>query len=197
MSTQLDLTHHLLIAMPAMGDAYFAKSVVYVLQHDADGSFGLIINKPVAMTLKDLVSSDVLDQANELEGQVSLGDNQDAPVFFGGPVSKEQGFVLHGKPEGWQNTLSNGALAVTTSIDILQAMTLSGQRPVPDHKLITVGYSGWGPDQLAYEMRQNAWLSVEADNDIVFHSDPYQKYDLALKKLGIDPAMMSSAAGRA
>lgn len=183
--SQLNLTDHFLIAMPAMGDPYFAKSLVYLLHHDEEGTFGVIVNKPVATQLTELIPN----LSDELERGLA-----DQSAFFGGPVSKEQGFVLHTEPFEWEQSMHSDSAAITSSLDVLEAIA---QHRGPEHFLLTLGYSGWGPQQLEEEIRANAWLPVAADREILFHTDPYKKYDLALKKLGIDPAMMSSSGGNA
>ncbi len=173
--------------MPAMQDAYFSKAVVYLLQHDSEGAFGLIINKPLATDLADLVQA---QDDSSLDTKVFEGQQ----AVFGGPVNKEHGFVLHTAPFTWAHCLKNNHFAVTTSGDILEAIC---QRFGPENYLVSLGYSGWGPGQLEQEIKQNSWLTVEADRELLFGTDPYDKYELAIKKLGINPEMFTGEPGRA
>lgn len=168
------LSHHLLIAMPQLTDAYFAQSVVYLVRHDQDGAMGLIINKPVAMTLTEL-----LDNGDVPHADVSAAP----PLVFGGPVMRERGFVLHAMHGGWDSTLNNEVWGVTTSKDILHALA---QQQGPEQYQICLGYAGWDAGQLEDELAQNAWLVVAADAELVFEAPPYERYQRALERLGID-----------
>lgn len=177
---QHPLTHHLLAAMPLMQDAFFARSVVYIVQHDEDGAMGVIINKPVAMTQTELFRNLDID---------GPGLQQAPPLVFGGPVMRERGFVLHGDTGDWESTVNNDHWGITTSRDILEAIA---QGSGHDRYQICLGYSGWGAGQLEEELAANAWLTVPARAGLVFDCAPYERYDAALNELGIDPAMLSS-----
>jgi len=184
----VDLSGKLLIAMPGMGDPRFEKSVIFMCAHSADGSMGLIINKPAS----DLRLKDLLKQLD-----ISPGDQSDGmPVHFGGPVEHGRGFVLH----SGEYMIPNSTLRVddrfgmTATLDILQAMAEGGG---PERRILALGYAGWGSGQLEEEIQRNGWLTCEALPDIVFSTDDEGKWVAALASLGIDPIMLSPQAGRA
>ena len=192
----MNLTHHFLIAMPGMEDASFARSVVYLCEHSERGALGLIINKPTDISLKGLF--DKVD--------LSLGrdDLSDAPVFLGGPVQTERGFVLHESLHGPCDTPEEstyaatmvipGGLEMTTSKDVLEALaTGAGPRRV----LVTLGYAAWGEGQLESELAENSWLTVGADVSVIFDTPVEQRYDTALGLLGLEAWRLSPGAGHA
>ncbi len=192
----INLTHHFLIAMPGLQDQMFARSVVYLCEHSARGALGIVINKPSDITLKNLF--DKVDLPLERADLVS------APVFQGGPVSTERGFVLHeavftdvDKPEEtvYASTMTiPGGLEMTTSKDVLEALsTGAGPRKV----LVSLGYSSWGEGQLESELGENSWLTVGADQAIIFDTPIEQRYDKALALLGLQAWMLTSEAGHA
>jgi len=188
---RIDLTNQFLIAMPGMADDTFAGAVVYLCEHTDKGALGLVINKPIDIKLKNLFEK--VDLALERE------DLADEPVYFGGPVQTERGFVLHEKvgTEGspYNSTLEiPGGLEMTTSKDVLEAMSAGGG---PRKVLVTLGYSGWGAGQLEDEIGRNGWLTVQADPQIIFDTPVEQRYERALRLLGIDPRMLSQDAGHA
>jgi putative transcriptional regulator len=195
-SASINLTNHFLIAMPGLDDAIFAKSVVYVCEHSPRGALGLVINKP----------SDIKMEA--LFGKVDLPllrhDLTDSPVFQGGPVQVERGFVLHeplfvqgAKPEEalYASTMTiPGGLEMTTSKDVLEALSSgSGPRKV----LVSLGYSAWSEGQLETELGENSWLTVDADQAVIFDTPVEQRYDRALALLGLQSWMLSTQAGHA
>lgn len=183
----IDLTHHFLIAMPNMADPYFAKSLTYLCEHNDQGALGVVINRPIDMTLHALferLSLKLQDRA--------LGD---APIYFGGPVQTDRGFVLHAPPGGWQSTLRvRDVLGLTTSKDILEAV---GRGEGPQRMLVTLGYAGWSPGQLEHELSQNAWLTVEARDAIIFDLPAEERLPAAMELLGIDYARLADQAGHA
>ena len=187
----LDLTGKLLVAMPGMEDSRFARSVVCLCAHSDEGAMGLILNKP----LPDLRLPALLDHL-DLLAETGSQDPPDAPVHFGGPVEHGRGFVLH-SPD---YTCGNATLRVTPQIsmtgtvDILQDM-LRGQGPARAHMML--GYAGWAPGQLEAEMLANGWLSVDATATLVFDTPPPAQWEAALRAIGVDPVMLSAAAGRA
>lgn len=185
---EIDLTGKLLIAMPAMSDPRFAQSVVFVCAYSAEGAMGLIINKPA----NGLRLNDLLDQLDISRSQ----DAKDLPVHFGGPVENGRGFVLHdGSHRSSISTLDvNDRFGMTATLDILEDIA-SGQGP--KHSLVALGYAGWGPGQLEAEISQNAWLTVEADPDLVFAPQDDSKWEAALNKLGVSSVTLSSEAGHA
>ncbi len=183
----LSLTNHFLIAMPTMEDPYFAKSLVFVAEHNDEGALGVIVNRPIDMNLATLFR-----KIDVPLGEGALGD---LPVLFGGPVQTDRGFVLHRPLGTWQSTLVvSQDIGLTTSRDVLQSLGLVGS---PDDMVVTLGYSGWGAGQLEHELTQNAWLTVPADPRILFELPHEQKLASALHLLGIDPANLSRHAGHA
>ena len=191
----INLTHHFLIAMPGMRDAGFAGSVVYLCEHTDKGALGLVINKPADLTLTELFK--------KIELPLDRADLSAAPVFQGGPVHPERGFVLHdavvaegqGDDAIFASTLTiPGGLEMTTSRDVLEAIANGGG---PRRVLVTLGYASWGEGQLESELGKNAWLTVAADADVVFDTPPEQRYDKALGLLGLQTWMLSPDAGHA
>ena len=182
------LTGQLLIAMPQMLDPRFARSVIYLCAHSgAAGAMGLIINKLLgSLTMGELFAQ--LDIAPS-------GPAGSRPVYFGGPVEAGRGFVLHTADYREEATLHvDGNIAITATLDVLRAI---GKGQGPRQSLFALGYAGWAPGQLDAEIQANGWLSVAADDEIVFGSDPDEKWRRALAKLGIDLSMLSSDAGHA
>lgn len=185
---EMDLTGHLLIAMPGMGDPRFAKSVVFICAHSSEGAMGLIINKPNT----DLTFQGLLGQ---LDMTVDL-DQQDRAIYFGGPVEHGRGFVLH-SPE-FQSAISTldigDDFAMTATLDILEELG-AGRGPL--RAITALGYAGWGPGQLEGEISQNGWLTCEASPDLVFDVADDDKWSAALKVLGVDALVLSASAGHA
>ena len=190
-SEPINLTNQFLIAMPGMVDEAFAGAVVYLCEHSEKGALGLMINKPVDIRLRNLFEKVDLTLASD-----DLGEQ---PVFYGGPVQTERGFVLHerlGEDGGHYNSTLQiqGGLEMTTSKDVLEAMALGNG---PRRVLVTLGYSGWAAGQLEDEISKNGWINVEAEPGIIFDTPVDQRYDKALSLLGIDAGMLSSDAGHA
>ncbi len=192
----INLTNHFLIAMPGMEDDTFARSVVYVCEHSERGALGLIINKPGDINLADLFQKVDLPLARQ--------DLSVQPVFHGGPLQTERGFVLHDPvlAEGlepdqsvYASTLAvPGGLEMTTSKDVLEALSSGGG---PRRVLVTLGYSSWGEGQLESEIARNSWLTVDADANVVFDAPVSERYDLALRLLGLEAWMLAPDAGHA
>ena len=188
---RIDLTNQFLIAMPGMRDDNFARSVVYLCEHNENGALGLVINKPIDIKLKNLFQ--------KVDLNLNSGALAEQPVYFGGPVQTERGFVLHDKrPEDqtpYNSTLSvPGGLAMTTSRDVLEALA---EGLGPHRVLVTLGYSGWQAGQLEDELGRNGWLTVDADPAVIFDTPIEKRYDRALSLLGFDPLMLSQEAGHA
>ena len=188
----INLTHHFLIAMPALEDETFAKSVVYMCEHTERGALGLVINRPSDILLKGLFEK--VDLALRREDLV------DTPVFQGGPVQTERGFVLHepmipGAEAVYASTMTiPGGLEMTTSKDVLEALsTGAGPRKV----FVSLGYSAWGEGQLESEIGDNSWLTVPADLGVIFDTPVADRYDQALLLLGLQSWMLSPVAGHA
>lgn len=181
------LTGQLLVAMPQMRDPRFARSVIYMCAHSADGAMGLVVNRRVgAITFDDLLQ------------QLSIGPNRrndEIRVHFGGPVEQGRGFVLHSSDYQQAGTLRvDDHVALTATLDILKEMAAGGG---PRRSLLALGYAGWGPGQLDAEIQANGWLSVAADEDLVFDDNLEQKWQRAIGKIGIDFSMLSGDAGHA
>jgi putative transcriptional regulator len=191
-ASRINLTNQFLIAMPGMADPTFAGSVVYLCEHTEKGALGLVINKPVDIKLKNLFE--------KVELQLHRDDIADTPVYFGGPVQTERGFVLHERQSDaaspYNSTLSiaGGSLDMTTSKDVLEALADGAG---PKKLLVTLGYSGWGAGQLEDEISRNGWLTVDADPAVIFDTPIEQRYEKAVSLLGIDPHMLSQEAGHA
>lgn len=195
-SAPINLTHHFLIAMPGLEDEAFAKSVVYLCEHSERGALGLVINKPSDINLKNLF--------DKVELPLRREDLSNTPVFQGGPVQTERGFVLHepiftGEATPNESVYAStmtipGGLEMTTSKDVLEALsTGAGPRKV----LVSLGYSAWGEGQLESELAENSWLTVGADVSVIFDTPVEQRYDRALKLLGLEAWMLSPDAGHA
>src|ERR1051325_7951170 len=185
--SSINLTHHFLIAMPSMADPYFAKTLTYICEHNDQGALGLVVNRPIDMTLQALFE----------RLSLSLSDIvlSEAPIFFGGPVQTDRGFVLHEPIGNWQSTLAvRQAIGLTTSKDILEA---GGRGEGPKRMLVTLGYAGWSPGQLEQELSQNAWLTVEAKDAILFDIPAEERLPKAMELLGLDFARLQDAAGHA
>lgn len=191
-----NLTNHFLIAMPGLHDPLFEHSVVYLCEHSQRGALGLVINKPCEIDLKGLFG--------KVDLPLTRPDLQKAPVFYGGPVQTERGFVLHeatfsdkDQPEHpvYASTMViPGGLEMTTSRDVLEAIsTGSGPRKV----LISLGYAAWGEGQLESELGENSWLTVEADTRLIFETPVAERYAQALKLLGLEAWMLSPDVGHA
>ncbi|GCL63577.1 YqgE/AlgH family protein [Pseudaquabacterium pictum] len=187
---RMNLTNQFLIAMPGMGDDTFSGAVVYLCEHNENGALGLVINKPIDIKLKNLFQKvDLSLDSQELAEQ---------PVFYGGPVQTERGFVLHeklGDEPVYSSTLSiPGGLEMTTSKDVLEALSHGAG---PRRLLVTLGYSGWAAGQLEDELGRNGWLTVDAVPEIIFDTPVAERYDRAVSLLGFDPRMLSQEAGHA
>lgn len=183
----VNLTDHFLIAMPAMDDPYFSKSLIYIAEHNEQGALGIIVNRPINMNLATLFE--------KIEVPFESPDLGNLPVFFGGPVQTDRGFVLHRPVGAWQSTLAvNHEVGLTSSRDVLQAVARDGQ---PHEIMVSLGYSGWGAGQLEHELAQNAWLTVPADPAILFELPYEERLPSAMEKLGIDFTNLSEKAGHA
>ncbi|HHI76455.1 MAG TPA: YqgE/AlgH family protein [Gammaproteobacteria bacterium] len=183
-----NLTNHLLIAMPSLADPNFSHTVTYLCEHNENGAMGIVINRPI-----DIKVGEVLEQM-----QIPVGADAPVaqlPVFLGGPVEEQRGFVLHSSDSRWESTLRiNDQVSVTTSRDILEAMA-RGEGPA--HALVALGYAGWGPGQLEQEILDNSWLSAPADQAILFELPPAKRWEAAAKLLGVDLDLLSTDAGHA
>jgi len=179
------LTNHFLIAMPTLGDPNFFQTVTYVCMHNEEGAMGIVINRPLDVDL-----GDVLEHMN-----IEANDQRATrmPIFDGGPVQRERGFVIHQPVGQWDAMLSiNNNLGIATSRDIISAIA-NGQGP--SNALIALGYAGWTAGQLEQEMADNAWLSTPADYSVIFQTTPEQRWHAAAASMGIDLTLLSSQVG--
>jgi putative transcriptional regulator len=207
-SASINLTHHFLIAMPSLEDETFAKSVVYVCEHSERGAMGLVINKPSELSMEGLFE--------KVDLPLHRQDLMNAPVLQGGPVHTERGFVLHDalwshetasestdeaealsavsdKESVYASTMTiPGGLEMTTSKDVLEALSTGAG---PKRVLISLGYSAWGEGQLESELAENSWLTVGADMAVIFDTPVEQRYERAMKLLGLEPWMLSNEVG--
>lgn len=186
-STIAYLKHHFLIAMPHMADPRFAQALIYLIEYNQEGAMGLVINRPSGLNLADIIE--------QLRPDVPASTlDQHLPVFAGGPVQTDRGFVLHPADRQFQATLGLGELGMTTSQDVLFSIA-DGQGP--ERHLIALGYAGWGAGQLEAELAQNAWLSCPAQPQILFDLPHDQRLDAAAASLGIHLSQLSSQVGHA
>lgn len=170
-----------------MLDPSFAGSLVYLCEHSSKGAMGLIVNKATDMGIDELL--------DRIDLKVTADTSGCMPVMAGGPVAAERGFVLHTNDKVWNSSLVvNERIALTTSLDILEAVA---DGKAPQRWLITLGYAGWSEGQLEQELAANAWMTVAADEHILFEMPLPERFAGAYHLLGIDPLMLSGAAGHA
>ena len=182
-----NFTHHFLIAMPAMADPRFSRTLTYVCEHNEDGALGIVVNKTTDMTLSSL-----FEQIDVPLSDVAL---KRTPVHYGGPVQVDRGFVLHRPLGNWQSTLAvDDEVGLTTSKDVLEAVARGeGPRDV----IVSLGYAGWSAGPLEQEIAQNAWLTVAATPDVLFETSVDERLPAAMRLLGIDFSRLSDAVGHA
>jgi putative transcriptional regulator len=181
------LEGQLLVATPQVKGDMFAQSVIYLFVHNEEGAMGLVLNKP----LDQIQTSEVLDQLGIEAGP----QMRPLPVLHGGPVEEQRGFLLHSGDYASDTSLrAENGLSVTASAAILKAIA---QGRGPHHRLLLLGYAGWGAGQLEAEMEQNSWISVPATPELVFHEEPDELWSLAAGSLGIDMGRFSPTAGHA
>lgn len=178
------LRHHFLVASPYLEDPRFHGAVIYLCEHSDDGALGLMINHPL-----DIHLGEILEQLDMEGGELDL------PVFSGGPVQPERGFVLHSPGTTWHNTAQvTDDVMLTTSRDILEGI---GCDEGPDEFLVALGYAGWGEGQLDSELGSNSWLTCPANTDILFRTPWDKRYEAVLKLIGIDLNQLSESIGHA
>lgn len=192
-STYLD--GQLLVAMPGMMDERFARAVIFICAHSSEGAMGIILNRPAAnVTMPDLlVQLEIVPELERIRLPQKVGNMQ---VLMGGPVETSRGFVLH-SPDFHlaQSTLPiDDGICLTATIDILRAIA-AGRGP--ENAVLALGYAGWGAGQLEMELQANGWLNTPADAEIVFNTAADVRYEMALRRIGIEPAMLSMEAGHA
>ena len=183
------LTKHLLVAMPALHDPNFSRTVTLICEHNQHGAMGIVVNQPITLCVEELISYldvDIDDQ--------QLSPQRD-PVYAGGPVHANRGFVLHDSDREWKSTYTiDEDLKLTTSEDILLDIS---RGTGPDNAIVALGYAGWGPGQLEQELAENAWLTVPYQAKIIFDTPVEKRWQTAASRLGIDVHLISNEAGHA
>lgn len=185
--SSVNLTDHFLIAMPAMVDRYFAKTLTYVCEHNDQGALGIVVNRPIDVSLAGLME--------QVSIAVTASGLDAVALHFGGPVQVDRGFVLHRPLGAWGSTLKvTTEIGLTTSKDVLEAIARGDG---PAELIVTLGYAGWAPGQLEHELAQNAWLTVGAAPSIIFELPAERRLTAAMTLLGVDYATLGDTAGHA
>ncbi|MGI9212248.1 MAG: YqgE/AlgH family protein [Methylococcaceae bacterium] len=180
-----NLTNQFLVAMPGLNDPVFSKTVTYLCQHTNDGALGIMVNRPSEMTLTDILSQMNIEVGDRLAHSI--------PVYLGGPVHPERGFVLHEPTGQWDSTLViSPEVSLTTSRDILEALSVGDG---PQRVLIALGYVGWSQGQLEAEIAENAWLNTPASTTVLFEQPSSQRWKAAAGLLGININLLTTQAG--
>lgn len=183
----MDLRNQFLLAMPTLADPNFQRTLTYVCDHSEHGAMGLVVNRPMAVTVGEIL--------RHLEIEPAPGVALQTPVHYGGPVESERGFLLHSPPGEWDGSIPlTHELALTTSRDILEAIA---RNEGPRRMLLMLGYSGWAPGQLEQEITDNAWLSCQAATDILFETPAEERLAAAAARMGIDLSQLTSETGHA
>ncbi|NTS77836.1 YqgE/AlgH family protein [Catenovulum sp. SM1970] len=182
------LQNHFLIATSALKDGYFERSVTYICEHNEDGAMGLVINQPLEISVPELLKK------IEIPTEDKVFEKR-APVYAGGPLSTEKGFVLHRTELGWRQSVNlSKNIMLTTSKDILEQM---GTDLGPKDYLLTLGYAGWSAGQLEEELKENAWLTLAANEAIMFDTPIHMRWEAATALLGFNPWQLTSEIGHA
>ncbi|RPH26097.1 YqgE/AlgH family protein [Buttiauxella warmboldiae] len=187
----MNLQHHFLIAMPALQDPLFKRAVVYICEHNDEGAMGIIINKP----LENLQVDGVLEKLKIKPEPRDAAIRLDKPVFIGGPLAEDRGFILHSPPNRFASSIRiSDQTVITTSRDVLETLGTAQQ---PEDVIVALGYSSWEKGQLEQEILDNAWLTAPADAAVLFHTPISERWREAAKLIGIDIYNMPSEAGHA
>jgi len=183
----VNLTHHFLLSMPQMRDSRFEQSLIYILEHDAEGAWGVVINQTLDMTLHEVFSQLNISPVND--------HCAEDIILKGGPVDTQHGLVLHLPEISFESTRHfDGGVSLSSSRDVLEALA-AGQEP--EHRLVLLGHAGWGPGQLEDEVADNAWLTCEADLDIIFNTPVSQMRSAVAGLLGVDLNQIVGQSGHA
>lgn len=186
-----NLQNHFLVAMPTLQDPLFKKSVVYICEHNHTGAMGIIINKPIAQYTIDSILKNLKIISSNRDPSILLNN----PVFSGGPLLDDRGFIVHTAKKGFNSSVNiSQTTMITTSQDILETLGTPNQ---PQNILIALGYSGWAQEQLEYELMENNWIIVPANEKILFHTPIVARWDNTLKILGIDICNITYNTGKA
>ena len=187
MNSGTNLTNHFLIAMPALQDSNFFHSVTYICEHSDDGAMGIVLNRPSDLQLLDLLA--------QLEIDKSFPESCQQPIYIGGPVQIDRGFVLHSQEKRWESTVAiSEQIGITTSRDILQSIA-TGEGP--EKSLIALGYAGWAAGQLEAELKANAWLNGPGDLYALLDLPAERRWDAAARLLGVDLNLLCGDSGHA
>lgn len=179
------LNNQFIIAMPNLADPNFFHTVAYLCQHNEDGALGIVINRPMEMKLGEIFK--------QMDINVTALASTEVPVFAGGPVQQERGFVVHPTCGDWHSTMAvSETLSLTTSRDVLEAIA-AGEGP--EHYLIALGYAGWGAGQLEKEIMDNAWLNTPCGTQILFNTPINLRWSAAASQIGIDINQLTAPAG--
>lgn len=187
------LANQFLVAMPALDDSYFGRSVIYICEHDDEGAMGLVINKSTEIAVNTvLLEMHITDEELDTEATVELDDIN---VMSGGPVHTDRGFILHNGDKKWSSSLKlDDQINVTTSKDILENLATKAG---PEKYLMTLGYAGWTAGQLEQELADNTWLTIDADPDLIFDTPIEDRWEKAVQKLGINVEQLTAFSGHA
>nr|WP_297348172.1 YqgE/AlgH family protein [uncultured Glaciecola sp.] len=182
------LKNHLLIAMPALEDGFFERTVIYICEHNEEGAMGIVLNLPSTMTFRELIS--------QTDEDAIIEDNKSENIVLcGGPVHQDRGFILHGSQQGWSSSVAvTPEIMITTSKDILSVI---GNNLGPEKSLIALGHAGWEAGQLEQELQENTWLTVEADDELLFNTPVHSKWQAAVNMLGVDVWQLTQEVGHA
>lgn len=185
----MNLKNQFIIAMPGLNDSLFSRSVVYICEHNRDGAMGIIINKPIS----DLSIQTVLSKL-DITPYKSCAELEQ-PVFIGGPLAEEQGFILHSPQKGFSSSIAiSDELMITTSLDVLKSI---GSPEQPKDLFLSLGYASWGNMQLEYEIAQNDWLVADANSNIIFEQPIDERWHLAAQSIGVNIDTISTQMGKA
>ncbi|GHB57867.1 UPF0301 protein [Psychrosphaera saromensis] len=192
-SSMTSLANQFLVAMPALDDSYFGRSVIYICEHDDEGAMGLVINKSTEIAVNTvLLEMHITDEDVDTEATVALDDIN---VMSGGPVHTDRGFILHNGDKKWSSSLKlDDQINVTTSKDILENLATKAG---PEKYLMTLGYAGWTAGQLEQELADNTWLTIDADPDLIFDTPIEDRWEKAVQKLGINVEQLTAFSGHA
>ena len=191
------LANQFLVAMPALDDSYFSRSVIYICEHDDEGAMGLVINKSTDIAINTvLLEMHITDEDVDTEATVELDSNLESKnVMSGGPVQTDRGFILHNGHNEWSSSLKlDDQINVTTSKDILENLATDAG---PEKYLMTLGYAGWTAGQLEQELVDNTWLTIDASPDLIFDTPIEDRWEAAVQKLGINVEQLTAFSGHA
>lgn len=192
-SSMTSLANQFLVAMPALDDSYFSRSVIYICEHDDEGAMGLVINKSTDIAINTvLLEMHITDEDVDTEASIELDSNN---VMSGGPVHTDRGFILHNGHNQWSSSLKlHDQINVTTSKDILENLATDAG---PEKYLMTLGYAGWTAGQLEQELVDNTWLTIDASPDLIFDTPIEDRWEAAVQKLGINVEQLTAFSGNA